>query len=286
MKICSTILLLVTLFGSSLRAQHLTVSTFNLRYSIEENYVRDSIRGEDWERRGPVAAALIRFHEFDIFGTQECLLHQLQDLSEWLPQHQYVGVGRDDGKQGGEHTAIFYKADRFKILKKGDFWLSETPETPSMGWDATCCHRLCTWVYFEDLQSGERFYLFNTHFDHQGVEARKESSKLILSKINEIAGDNPVILMGDFNGDHQSEWYQTLSESEILSDTYNQVEEPYANNGSFNGFGKRNFGKRVIDHIFTSAHFSAEKWGILTDSYHGKFPSDHYPVIVKLKIVK
>jgi len=152
-----------------------------------------------------------------------------------------------------------------------------------MGWDGTCCHRMCTWVYFKDLQSGNSFYFFNTHFDHQAVVARKEGSKLILRKIADIAGDNPVIFMGDLNGDHSSEWYKTLLNSDILHDTFIQADDPYTNNGSFNGFGKRTSSNSIIDHVFISKHFKTEKWGILTDTYHGKFPSDHFPVLVKLK---
>jgi len=266
------------------QAQELTVATFNLRYSIEKNYKSDSVKGEDWVRRGPVAAALIRFHEFEIFGTQEGLLHQLEDLLAWLPGYKYVGVGRDDGKKAGEHTAIFYKTEKFKVLDHGDFWLSETPEKPSMGWDGTCCHRMCTWIQFEELESGKKFYFFNTHFDHQAVVARKESSKLILQKIDDIAGDNPVIFMGDLNGDHKSDWYKYLETSKKLQDTFNQAEDPYAVNGSFNGFGRRTESKSIIDHVFVTNHFKTEKWGILTDTYHGKFPSDHFPVMVELKI--
>lgn len=277
------ILALTACLSFASQAQEITVATFNLRYSIEENHDKDSVNGEDWKRRGPVIASMVRFHEFGIFGTQEVLLHQLKDLTAWLPDYKYVGVGRDDGKQEGEHTAVFYEIEKFKVLDHGDFWLSETPEKPSMGWDGTCCHRMCTWVHFEELKSGEKFYFFNTHFDHQAIIARRESSKLILQKIESIAGDDPVILMGDLNGDHESEWYKTLADSKILKDTYGQVEVPYVNNGSFNGFGRRTSGKSIIDHVFVSKHFTAEKWGILTDTYHGKYPSDHFPVLVKLK---
>jgi len=264
--------------------QTLTVASYNIRYSIEENHKSDSIKGEDWKRRGPAVAQLIKFHEFEIFGIQEGLLHQLTDLLEWLPGYQYVGVGRDDGEQAGEHTAVFYQAEKFKVLDHGDFWLSETPEKPSMGWDGTCCHRMCTWVYFEHIKSGEKFYFLNTHFDHQAVLARKESSKLILKKIKEIADDQPVIFMGDLNGDHDSDWYKTLKNSEILRDTYLMADNPYAQNGSFNGFGSRNETNRIIDHVFVSKHFSVDQWGILTDTYHGKFPSDHFPIMVKIRM--
>ena len=279
----STFLLIIMMQTSGMiNAQQLTVATFNIRYSLEKNHKFDSTRGEDWQRRGPVSAALVRFHEFEIFGVQEALLHQLTDFTAWLPGYKYVGVGRDDGKKEGEHTAVFYKTDRFKVLDHGDFWLSETPEKPSMGWDGTCCHRMCTWVQFEDIYSGKKFYFFNTHFDHQAVTARKESARLILSKINDIAGDQPVICMGDLNGNHDSEWYNTLKDSEILQDTYLMVQDPYAVNGSFNGFGRRTNSKSIIDHVFVTRHFQTTKWGILTDTYHGKFPSDHFPVMVKL----
>ena len=285
-NIKSLVLVLFISFISEVYSQELKVATYNLRYNIEENHKFDSTRGEDWARRGPAIAALIRFHEFEIFGTQEGLLHQLEDLSGWLPGFAYVGAGRDDGKKGGEHTAVFYKNDRFRVLDHGDFWLSETPDQPSMGWDATCCNRLCTWIYFEELESKKRFYFFNTHFDHQGIIARKESSKLVLRKIREIAGVNPVIFMGDLNGGHDSDWYKILSNSDMLLDTYQQLKFPYANNGSFNGFGRRNSSNQIIDHIFTSDHFEIIKWGILTDSYYGKFPSDHFPVMVELKLVE
>ena len=270
-------------FSCALQAQQMKVATYNVRYSIKENYKQDSAKGEDWVSRGPAIADLIRFHQFEIFGTQEGLLHQLEDLSEWLPEFKYVGVGRDDGKKEGEHTAVFYQPKRFKVIDHGDFWLSETPDKPSMGWDGTCCHRMCTWVQFEDINSGKKFYVFNTHFDHRAVIARKESSKLILRKIDEIAGDNAVILMGDFNGDHESEWYKTLRDAKNINDTYLQVPKPYALNGSFNGFGRRTEAKSVIDHVFVSDHFETMRWGILTDTYHGKFPSDHFPVVADLQ---
>lgn len=285
MKVLLTSILFVSMFAfHNLYAQEITLATYNLRYSIEENYKRDSARGEDWVRRGPAAAALIRFHNFEIFGTQECLLHQLEDLVKWLPGYKYVGVGRDDGKQAGEHSAIFYNTNRFIVIEHGDFWLSETPDKPSKGWDATCCNRLCSWALFEDQQTGRRFYVFNAHFDHQGVKARNESSKLVLQKIDEIAGDQPVIFMGDLNGDHQCTWYRRLEASDQLNDTFLQVDDPYAVSGSFNGFGSSTESNNIIDHVFISKHFKTQKWGILTDTYHGKFPSDHFPVMVRVDL--
>ena len=259
-------------------SQQLTVGTFNLRFDNP----RDS--GNLWVNRAPVVANLIRFHDFDIFGTQEGLKNQLDDVASALPQYAYYGAGRDDGKDKGEHSAIFYKKDRFKILNKGDFWLSETPEKPSLGWDAKCCNRICSWLYLQDKNSGKKFYFFNAHFDHQGVKAREESSKLILEKIKAIAGNQPVIFTGDLNGGHKSAWYQTLAASPMIKDSYTQVKYPYANNASFNGFGAQLKSNEIIDHVFVTNQFTVQKWGILTDSYHGKFPSDHFPVLVELKL--
>ena len=258
------------------RAQEMRIATYNLRYDNKG----DSLKGNGWSQRAPIVTSLIRFHDFDIFGTQEGLKNQLDDISTALPQYVRYGIGRDDGKDKGEHSEIFYKKDKFKMLDKGDFWLSQTPDTPSLGWDATCCNRICSWVYLQDKKSGSKFYFFNVHYDHQGIIARKESSKLILKKIKEIAGKFPVILSGDMNGSQNTEWYQTIATSGILKDTYDEVKYPYANNASFNAFGAAKESTDIIDHIFTTDQFLVKKWGLLTDTYFGKFPSDHFPVMV------
>jgi endonuclease/exonuclease/phosphatase family metal-dependent hydrolase len=259
-------------------AQQLTIGTYNLRYDNPND------TGNLWVARAPVIAALLRFHDFDVFGTQEAYKSQLDNIKAALPQYNYYGLGRDDGKDKGEHSAIFYKKDDFTLLNKGDFWLSQTPDKPSLGWDATCCNRICSWVYLQHKQSGKKFHVFNVHYDHQGVVARKESSKLLLQKIKEIGGEGPVILTGDFNGSHNSEWYQTVAASSQLKDTYKEVKFPYANNASFNGFGKTKESMDIIDHIFITKHFAASRWGLLTDTYHGKYPSDHFPVLTEVTL--
>ena len=272
--LCASLLVVLSFAAN---AQSITLATFNIRYANPAD------TGNLWVNRAPVVSNLIRFHDFDIFGTQEGLKNQLDDISNTLPQYSRYGIGRTDGKEAGEFSAIYYKKDKYKLLQSGDFWLSQTPDKPSLGWDATCCNRICSWVYLQELPTGKKFYVFNTHFDHQGKIARVESSKLIVRKIKEIAGSNPVLLTGDFNGDHNSEWYKTLADSEILNDAYGLVEYPYASNSSTNAFGKQLSGNHIIDHIFVSKEFSAEKWGILTDTYHGKFPSDHFPVMSVIK---
>ena len=259
-------------------SQKLIAATYNIRLQT------DGDTGNLWSQRASKVAALIGFHQFDVFGTQEGFRNQLNDIKKALPEYEYYGAGRDDGKEAGEHSAIFYRKDRFTVLKNGDFWLSETPDQPSKGWDATCCNRICSWVQLTDKATGKNFYFFSAHFDHQGNIARVESSKLILQRINSIAGNEPVIFVGDLNGDQQSEWYKIIDASDFLDDTFKQVNSPYAGTGTFNGFGKNIQAAGIIDHIFVTKHFVVKRWGILTDSYRGKYPSDHFPVLAEMEM--
>jgi endonuclease/exonuclease/phosphatase family metal-dependent hydrolase len=279
MNMKKAVLRIIVIFSVvHINAQQLKIATYNLRY----DNARDT--GNLWIDRAPVVANLIRFHDFDVFGTQEGLKNQLDDISKALPQYSRYGLGRDDGIDKGEHSAVYYKTDRFNLLNKGDFWLSQTPTKPSLGWDAICCNRICSWVYLQDKKSKRKFYFFNAHFDHQGVVARKESSKLILQTIKDIAGNEPVIFTGDLNGSQTSEWYLTLANSNMIRDSYKQVKYPYVNNASFNAFGAAKRSYDIIDHIFISNQFTASKWGILTDNYFGKFPSDHFPIVAEVKL--
>ncbi|WP_207514013.1 endonuclease/exonuclease/phosphatase family protein [Longitalea luteola] len=272
-----TLLTIAFFCVASVFSQSMVIGTYNIRYDNP----RDT--GNLWVNRAPIVASLIRFHDFDVLGTQEGLRNQLDDLKNALPEYTYYGVGRDDGQTKGEHSAIFYKTEKYKVLKSGDFWLSSTPEKPGPGWDARL-NRICSWLQLQDKKTKKKFYFFNVHYDHQGVQARRESSLLILKKIKEIAGNAPAIFTGDLNGGYDSEWYKSLSGSGWLKDTHNQVAHPYANNGSFNSFGNALNRSEIIDHIFVTAPFTATKWGILSDHYHGKFPSDHYPVLAVIKM--
>lgn len=260
-----------------LTAQDIRIASYNLRYANKSD------SGNLWENRLPAVANLIQFHNFEIFGTQEGLRHQLDSLEAKLPNYKWYGKGRDDGEAKGEHSAIFFKPSIFDLLDKGDFWLSETPDKPGFGWDARF-NRICTWVKLKHKTSKKIFYVFNAHYDHQGVKARQNSSLLILEKIKAIAGKQPAILTGDFNGDHQSEWYQTIASSGWLKDSYFQAPNPYAPNGSFNAFSSRSIGTGIIDHIFVTEPFKVKQWGLLTDTYFGKFPSDHFPVLSVVKL--
>jgi endonuclease/exonuclease/phosphatase family metal-dependent hydrolase len=258
------------------QAQTMRIATFNLRYDNP----KDS--GNLWVDRLPRIVDLIRYHDFDIIGTQEGLQHQLNQLNDELHGYAFYGIGRDDGKSAGEHSAIFFKTSRFSIKDSGDFWLSTTPLQPGKGWDANI-NRICSWVKLRDFETEKIFYVFNVHYDHQGKIARLESSRLLMQKIPEITGGIPFVLTGDFNGNQQSEWYRMLNNSENMKDAYGLAKTRYALNGSFNGFKSVGISNDIIDHIFLSKEFIAGKYAIHTDTYFGKYPSDHFPVSVTIE---
>lgn len=278
----SLVCVLAMAMALSAAAQQITVATYNIRYENKG----DADKGDGWERRAPVVAALIRFHDFDIVGTQEGRIGQLRDLDQLLPGYGRIGVGRDDGKEGGEHVAVFYKKDRFKLIRQGNFWLAEETDKPVKGWDAAL-PRICTWGEFEDVQSGKRLLFYNIHFDHVGVMARSESAKLIMRKMKELGGEKPVILTGDFNVDQHNESYHLLNGSGVLRDIYDLAEIQYALTGTFNHFSADAHTDKRIDHIFVSPHFTVARYGILTDTYRddekARVPSDHFPVVVKMR---
>ncbi|GAB3705309.1 endonuclease/exonuclease/phosphatase family protein [Spirosoma flavus] len=256
------------------KMEPITVATYNLRYKNKND-------GPNvWDNRKENVKALIRFHEFELFGTQEALREQLNDVAE-LQDFAFIGAGRDDGKEAGEHSAIFYKKDRFKVLQSGNFWLSETPDKPGKGWDATCCNRICSWAKFNDLKNKKEFYFFSVHFDHQGVEARRQSGKLMVSKIKEIAKNEPVILAGDFNSTPETEQIQTIKT--LLSDAHDvTTTPPYGPEGTFNSFKFDAPMDKRIDYLFVSKPFKVLKYGVLTDAKEQRYPSDHQPVMIKV----
>ncbi len=261
-------------FGRALKP--VTVATWNLRLNIAS----DGINA--WPNRKEGVKGLIRYHGFDLFGTQEGFLGQLRDLCE-LEEYAFTGHGRDDGREAGEHAAIFYRKERFRLLDSGDFWLSETPGVPSIGWDGRCCRRICSWAKFLDLDNKSRFFFFSVHFDHEGVVARVESGKLMVQKIREIAGSFPAICVGDFNSTPDTEQIKTMQT--LLNDA-RQVTEipPYGPVGTFNGFDFQAPLKERIDYIFVSPSIRVLRYGVLTDRLEQRFPSDHQPVVATVLI--
>lgn len=269
------ILALCAFFASHAQpSKAINVATYNLRYDTPND------GPNAWPNRKENVKALVRFHEWDIFGTQEALRHQLNGVAE-LTEFAFVGKGRDDGKEAGEHSAIFYRKDRFKLLQSGDFWLRETPETPGKGWDATCCNRICSWAKFKDLNTKKEFYFFNVHFDHQGVEARRQSGHLMVKKMKEIAGNALVICTGDFNSTPETEQIQLMKGA--LNDTHDvSATSAYGPEGTFNAFKFDAPMKQRIDYIFVSSPIKVLKYGVLTDAKDQRYPSDHQPVVAKI----
>lgn len=255
-------------------AEPLRVASFNLRLNVASD------GPNAWPQRKEQVLALIRYHDWDLFGTQEGLPEQIADL-EQLAGFARIGVGRDDGAGRGEHAAIFVRKARFEILRSGTFWLSETPERPSKGWDARCCNRIVTWAELRDRQAGSpgSFFLFNTHFDHEGQVARRESARLLLARWKALAGDAPTLVIGDFNSAPDSEPVRLLRAALLDARATSQT-PPYGPAGTFQGFRiDAPLGEQDrIDHIFHTAGIQVLKWAALTDSYQGRFPSDHLPI--------
>ena len=276
--------LLICLLLSTLLATHaavarkaavpLRIATFNLRLNVASD-------GPDaWPNRKELVKNLVRYHSFDVFGTQEGFRGQLDGIAE-LPEYAFVGHGRDDGKEGGEHSAIFYKKARLQLLQTGDFWLSQTPDRPSLGWDAKCCNRICSWAKFKDLRSGQQFYFFSVHFDHEGVEARRQSGKLMVQKIKEIAHNAPVVCAGDFNSTPDTEQIKTMQT--LLGDAYQLTQQPaYGPVGTFTGFKLDAPLLNRIDYLFVSRGSTVLDYAALTDSMRGHYPSDHFPVVANV----
>lgn len=266
----------LALLAPAALAQSLNIATWNLRM----NTASDGLNA--WPQRKELVKSLVRYHDFDVMATQEGLPDQIADL-DGMAEYAHVGVGRDDGKQAGEHSAIFFKRQRFALLRSGDFWLSQTPDRPSLGWDATCCHRIVSWAQLRDRQTGRSFYFFSAHFDHEGEVARRESAKLVLNKVREIAGTAPVIVAGDFNSVPETEQIRTMQAA--LRDAFDASEKPvYGPVGTFNGFHIDSPLNERIDYIFVSPQVRVLNYAALTDSRNGRFPSDHLPVLVRAEI--
>lgn len=274
------ILLAVLAVGfSSFGQGSLDLNVFS--YNIRMNSPDDGLN--IWENRKQWVAQSIEFFEGDLIGAQEVTYTQLKDLDSLLPTYDYLGVGRQGGNQG-EFSPIFYRKDQFEVLDSETFWLSQSPDSiASKGWDAAL-PRIVTWAKFKHRESGKTFFHFNTHFDHRGSQARKESAQLILDKIEEIAGDAPVILTGDFNIRPEQEPYAVLVKE--LEDTYHKATQKYGPEHTFNGWNYQGDGDfHRIDFIFYKGQgIQPMKYHVL-DGQRGKhFVSDHFPVIVNFSI--
>ncbi len=302
LKIVGTSLVLIlSCFVVKGQTLDLTIGSYNIRYDNKN----DQANGNGWNRRLPVVSSLIQFIDYDVVGCQEVLNNQLEDLTRELPEYGYVGVGRDDGKKAGEFAPIFYKKDKFNVLDSGEFWLSETPEKPSKGWDAAL-PRICTYIHLQEKATGKKLWYFNLHMDHVGTKAREESSKLVIRRIKEmLKREEAAVLTGDFNVDQHNPIYGILEQSGIVRDSYVLAPFKYAWTGSFTAFDTNLYTDSRIDHVFVTEQLKVKKYAILTESYRApkdaskevkkgdfpkelsfkdyevKLPSDHFPIVVK-----
>jgi endonuclease/exonuclease/phosphatase family metal-dependent hydrolase len=276
------LLFTLTLLSLRFEAQELNVMTFNIRY----NTSRDSINA--WPNRKEFAAGQVLFHQVHLLGVQEALHDQIVDLQQRLKQYRYVGVGRSDGKENGEYSAIFYDTTRLRLIESKTFWLSETPDSiGKKGWDAAI-ERIVTWARFRDRKTGKEFYHFNTHFDHIGKMARRESARLLIDKVAAIAKNTPAVVTGDFNAHPADEPIRIIvdssSKNRLTDAKAVSILPHYGPVGTFNGFGSRERDSQPIDYIFIKNGFKVLRHATLSQSLEGRFSSDHFPVFATLQL--
>lgn len=255
------------------------VMSYNIRLDVASD-------GENrWDVRKDKVAGLINYYEPGFAGLQEVQHHQLAYLRTQLPEYAYIGVGRDDGKEAGEYSCIFYHKAGFEVIKQSTFWLAPTPDSVCFGWDAAC-RRVCTYALFQSKKTKQLFWVFNTHFDHRGDTARYESAKLVTRKIKELNTQNyPVIFMGDLNCRPGSEPITHIS-AMLNNAREHSATTPYGPPDTWNAFKFHEQPNGCIDYIFTSKtkNIIVNKFATITDSYEMKYPSDHFPVMAQVEI--
>ena len=271
---------LTLLFTFHMHAQPIKLMTYNIRLDVASD-------GEDdWAHRRDFLVSQIKFYEPDILGIQEGLPHQVLFLEKKLGEYNREGIGRE-GIEKGESSAIFYNWMKFSAEQSHTFWLSPTPDSISMGWDAACL-RVCTAVLFKDKKTKQRFWVFNTHLDHMGEIARVKGVELILAKIKTFNTQKlPVIFMGDLNATPESTVVARLK-TELDDTRLRSTIDSLGPEGTFNGFKFGEPRPKRIDYIFVSREpaISVKKYAILDDSKHQRYPSDHFPVFVEISLQK
>lgn len=271
--------LLGLLFVPFLTLAQGAIATYNIRYDGHTDLANDWV-----ERKVPIAKFVLNY-QVDIVGFQEVLNNQLLDLQALLPNYKYVGVGRDDGKTQGEYAPIFYDSTKFIVLQSGTFWLSPTPQIPSKGWDAAL-NRICTYALLQNKLNKELNWVFNTHFDHVGVEARLYSADLILDKIAELLQkqDAAVLIIGDFNLEPNTRGIEFIKETYRDLTCMRNPEMCAA--PTFNGFTADQNDDKRIDYIFCSEKIIPLKSLVIETAFGLSFPSDHFPVLVYYRVLR
>lgn len=262
-------------------------------YNIRNDNATDGAAGRGWDVRYNEVCKVIEKYGFDMFGIQEAVNYQVESIKLKFPQYDFIGIGRD-GDRNGEYTAIIYNASKFDLLDSGNFWLSETPNEVSKGWDAQY-RRICTWGKFRHKESGFEFAYFNTHLDNSGAQARLLGAKMILERMKAMS--LPVMVGGDFNADQLSDPYKVFNTSNLVKDSYAMAQKRSIVCGTFNNFTigykyETSDGQyRRIDHLFLSPEFTVTKYAVPIDTYKDKndnfaLPADHYPVVLTVNVPK
>ncbi|HEX5471507.1 MAG TPA: endonuclease/exonuclease/phosphatase family protein [Lacipirellulaceae bacterium] len=294
-RVFSIALTLVAVFAvTALAAEptELRIMSFNVRFSkagVSEKSIENNWNDAKFPRRERAIRA-IQDNSPDIFGVQEAREPQVEDLKAGLPEYGFYGVGRDDGKTGGEFSGIFYRKDRFTAHQSSSFWLSATPETPGTSFALAVdgCPRIASWVVLSDNKSRKKFVVLNMHWDHKSADARLKSAQLVRERLKNIAGDSPTIVMGDLNSNEDTNAFRTLigngdGNGPKLADSYRELHPKRSpNEASFEGWKGTRKGSR-IDFILHTAEFAPVAAKIVRTSYDGHWPSDHYPVTATLK---
>lgn len=278
MLVCCGMLLGVLLMSDVTSAgerAELTVMTYNLRYASSQP-------PHAWYQRRPAAKAMLEELQPDLIGTQEGLYQQVKDLDADLPDHDWIGLGREGGSRG-EFMAIFYRRDRFEPLEFDHYWLSDTPEViGSVTWGHSV-KRMVTWVKFRDLATGQDFYFVNTHFDHQVQEAREKSAALVLKRVNALNTLLPVLLVGDFNAvAGQNPVYDILVNDEAFVDTWLAAEKRGEAIRTFHNYRGPQAGDGRIDWILSRGPVRTRWTEVVTYEKDGQYPSDHFPVLARM----
>lgn len=270
------------MMGTMVAQVPLKVMTFNIRYNNPD----DSLNA--WPHRKDKVASEVLFYGAHTLGVQEALHDQMEELQQRLPAYKSIGVGRDDGKTKGEYSAIFYDTTRLQLLNSQTFWLSETPTVAGhIGWDGACT-RIVTWGKFRDKKTNKVFFHFNTHFDHMGKVARRESAKLLLQQVHKLAGNTAAIITGDFNAIPSDEPIQIimntgdplhLTDSKAISQTPH-----FGPAGTFNGWHIAEMDNEPIDYIFLKGKFRILKHASIAATWEGRYASDHFAVYSEMEI--
>lgn len=275
-SIASLLLLLCSCKGSSAPGElPLDVMTFNIRLDAASD------SANNWKYRKDDVYRMITYYQPDLLGMQEVCHNQMEDLKQGLPLYTALGVGRDDGKEGGEYCPIFFNTSRFNLVEYGNFSLSEHPETIGVkGWDASY-NRITTWAILEEKSNGKKLAFFNTHLDNDGKLARNEGILLILNKMKEIAPHLPAIITGDFNCTSGEEPLQILK-TNGMKNASKTASIAYGPSWSFQDFGRLPLKERVLlDYVFTTGEVKIDRYRVIQDSTDRGFLSDHYPVLVE-----